>query len=125
MNYPYILPGDELSRPKGLVTHYGIAFSDDRVLEIVPDSVPRLVSIEKFADKKPIRIRRSPEEERPSIFERALHLLQNPEEYRLLTNNCEHLKNFVLTGKSYSETVWLLACVAFVTISIYAAKRRG
>ena len=42
MNHPYILPGDELSRPKGPITPYGIALGDGRVLEIVPDSTPRL-----------------------------------------------------------------------------------
>ena len=114
-----------MSRQKGPITHYGIAFGDGRVLEIVPGSTPRLVAIEKFADGKPIWIQRPTKEERPSILERALHVLQNPEEYRYLTNNCQHLKNFVLTSKSYSETVWRLACIALVTISIYAALRRG
>ena len=125
MNYPYILPGDELSRQKGPITHYGIAFGDGRVLEIVPGSMPRLVAIEKFADGKPIRIRRSPEEERPSILVRAQHVLQNPEEYRYLTNNCQHLKSFVLTGSAQSESVRLLALIALASIAIYSAVRRG
>ena len=125
MNYPYILPGDALSRQKGPITHYGIALDDDSVLEIVPDSTPRLVTVEEFADGNPIWIRRSPEEERPYIVERAMHVLLNLKEYRYLTNNCEHLKNFVLTGKPYSETVWLLTGIAFAAIAIYAAKRSG
>ena len=125
MTYPYILPGDELSRQKGLITHYGIALDDDSVLEIAPDSTPRLVSVEEFADGKPIGIRQPPEDERPSILERAMHVLWNREEYRFLTNNCEHLKNFVLTGSAHSESVRLLAIISFASIVIYAATRRG
>lgn len=125
MNHAHILPDDELSRQKGLVTHYGIAFDYDSVMEIMPNSTPRLVTVEEFADGNPIGIRQSPEEERPSIMQRAMLVLSVPEEYRYLTNNCEHLKNFVLTGKPYSETVWRLAFIAFATITIYAVKRRG
>lgn len=123
MAYPYILPGDELSRKKGLITHYGIAIDDDSVLEIVPDSTTRLVSFEKFANGKPIGIRQPPEEERPTILERAMHVLRNREKYRFLTNNCEHQKNFVLTGSVHSESVQLLAIYAFASIAIYASMR--
>ena len=125
MNYPYIFPGDELSRENGLITHYGIGFFDGLVLEIVPGSAPRLVPIEQFAKGKPIEIRQPPEEERPSIVERAMHVLRNPEEYRYLTNNCEHLKNFALTGSAHSESVRLLALIALASFAIYAATRRG
>ena len=45
----YFLPGDQLFRRKGLVTHYGIAITDALILEIVPDSVPGLVSLDTFA----------------------------------------------------------------------------
>ena len=125
MAYPYIFPGDELSRKKGLITHYGIALDDDRVLEIVPENTPRQVSFEEFANGKPIGIRRPPEEERPFILERAMQVLLNREEYRLLTNNCEHLKNLVLTGSAHSESVRLLAFLAVASLAIYAATRRG
>ena len=125
MAYPYIRPGDELSRKKGLFTHYGIAFDDCDVLEIVSDSTPRLVSLEEFADGQQIGIRHPPEEERPAILERAMHVLLNPKEYRLLTNNCEHMKNLVLTGSAHSESVRLLAVLTLASIAIYAATRRG
>ena len=124
MTYPYILPGDELSRRKGLITHYGIALHDDSVLEIVPESTHRLVSFEEFANGKPIGIRRPPEEELPYILQRAMHVLLNRKEYRLLTYNCEHMKNLVLTGRAHSESVRLLAFLAFACIAIYASTRR-
>ena len=123
VNLPYFCPGDELSRETGLFIHYGIAITDDLVLDIVPKSLPRLISPKVFAAGKPITIRRPPENERSAIVLRAWRVYSSPNEYRYLTFNCEHLKNFVLTGEEFSETVRVLSAIALATIAVYTIRR--
>ena len=123
MNYPVFFPGDGLSRPKGPREHHGIALTEALVLEIVPNSIPRLVSLDVFAAGKPVTIHRSSDNERTAILARAWRAYTNAKEYRYLTNNCQHLKNYVLTGNAYSEDVRSLFLLLLLGVCIYVAKR--
>ena len=117
--------GDSLSRRKGAVTHYGIALGPYRVLDIVPGGPPRVVVPEEFADGHPVTLRRPHPAERLEILARARQVAGNDRRYNALTFNCEHLKNFVLSGKPYSETV-RIAALGMLAVGIYVlARGRG
>ena len=117
---PIPSPGDILSRRTGPVAHYGIALGFDLVLDIVSGGPPRIVSLEKFADGKPVSLRRMDPDDLPTAIARAREIAESEDLYNVITFNCEHLKNFVQSGRRYSETVivlgllvgiWILACV--------------
>lgn len=115
--------GDALWRMKGIVKHWGIYLRGDYVLEITPNSVPQIVSFEEFSGDKEVHIERSRDADRPVILERANRVLRNPARYHWLSNNCQHLKNFVLTGQHYSEDVRTLVMLTSMTLLLAIANR--
>lgn len=121
-----ILAGDGLSRLKGAVRHWGIYLGMGLVLEIVPKSIPRIVSLDTFADGKPIKIHRSPDCNRAEILARASSAVQtSPAPYHWWSNNCQHLKNYVLKGRRYSEDIQaLVSAVAMFGLFVFATKSK-
>ena len=98
-------PGDILSRRAGPLTHYDTAVDPHQVVDIVPGGPPRVVFLEQFADGKPVSRQRPHPDDLPAILARARQVGENQSPYNVITFNCEHLKNFILSGKPYSETV--------------------
>lgn len=115
--------GDLLSRPKGLVTHYGIAVASTEVLEIVPQSIPRIVTLERFANGRRVQVRQSHTSDRPAIVSRARQVASSGKLYNFATYNCEHVKNYVLTGTAYSESVRLMIGLLFAVGAIAVVAR--
>ncbi len=111
------LPGDIVSRRKGLVMHKGIALGDGRVLHNTPFRGEHITSEEEFRNGQRLRVERLSRRKR----ERALAYADNlsSARYNLLTNNCEHTVHRVSSGSSHSPQVrgWLagagFAAVAF------------
>ena len=116
-------PGDTLSRKSGPVTHYGTAVDEYRVLDIVPGGPPRIVTVEQFADGKPVRLQRLHPDDRPAVLTRARQVAESHSPYNLVAFNCEHLKNFIRSGKPYSETVQNVALVLLVGVGIFVLAR--
>jgi hypothetical protein len=103
----------ELYRPKATggilsVAHGSVGLETKQgniiVLHRTPDNHTHLSSYQEFkADQKvTIKSKRSYD---PKIIERANQVLTNGKPYEALTNNCEHLVNYVLKGKTTSEQV--------------------
>ncbi len=115
--------GDALWRMKGVVKHWGIYLHGGYVLEITPNSVPQIVSVQEFSRGKEVHIVRSRDCDRPAILERSNRVLQNPARYHWLDNNCQHLKNYVLTGRHYSEDVRTAFAFAGITLFLAMANR--
>ena len=123
---PIPSPGDILSRRAGPVIHYGTAVDPHQVVDIVLGGPPRVVSLEQFADGNPVSIQRPHPDDRPAILARARQVGENQNPYNVITFNCEHLKNFILSGKPYSETVRIAALAALVGVGIwFLARGRG
>lgn len=117
-------PGDVLSRMSVLlVPHYGIAVDPGQVLHIVPGGPPCVVPLEQFAAGKPVSVRRSHLDDLQPVLARMRQVADSGRLYDLLAFNCEHLKNYVLTGKAYSETVIVVELVGLV--GIFLARGRG
>ena len=120
---PIPLPGDILSRRTGPVTHYGTAVDLLRVLDIVPGGPPRVVSLEHFADGNPVSLQRPHPDDVPAILARALHVANSQSLYNIVTFNCEHLKNFIHSGKPYSESVRTVLGLLAVGVGIWVLAR--
>lgn len=116
-------PGDVLWRTSGFVTHYGIALGSDRVFDIVPGGGPRVVSLRQFAAGNSVSLRRPHLDDLLPLLARVRQAADSQRPYDPIAFNCEHLKNFVLSGKAYSETVTVVALLAVVGIWALARGR--
>lgn len=118
--------GDVLSRMSSFVIHYGVAVNQYQVLEIVPGGAPRIVSLAQFAKGRPVKLHQRPgPDDLPPIYLRVRQAAANQNAYDILSNNCEHLKNFVMSGKPYSETVRGVVFGLLVFVGVCVLARRG
>lgn len=123
---PIPLTGDVLSRNSGPVIHYGVAVNRHQVLDIVPGGPSRVVSLAQFANGRPVKLHQRPvPDDIPAIYSRVRQAAANQNAYDILSNNCEHLKNFVLSGKPYSETVRGAVFGLLVFVGVCVLARRG
>ena len=120
---PIPLPGDMLSRRAGPVTHYGTVMNPHQVLDIVPGRRPRVVPLEQFADGKPVSLHRPHANALPTILARTLQATESQSPYNIFTFNCEHLKNFIHSGKPYSETVQAVLGLLVVGVGVWVLAR--
>lgn len=117
------MPGDLLWRSKGPVIHYGFALNPYQVLDIVPGGSPRTVSLAEFANGNSVYLQRPNPNDRPAILARAHQVATNGTPYNIATFNCEHVKNFILSGNPYSETVLtVVGLLAFLGIAGLVAR---
>lgn len=119
-----LIPGNIVTRAKGVVTHFGVVIDADRVLDIVPNGPPRIVGVAQFAQGQPMTQVTVADGERAGILSRAYATADAPTRYDLIGFNCEHVKNYVLTGKPYSETVQA-AAVACLAIGLLGLALRA
>lgn len=115
--------GDALWRLKHGVKHWGIFLGSGAILQISPGAQPHIVSLEAFRKNVTVHIVRSDDADRPVIIARAYEVLQSPIEYSWWRNNCQHLKNYVLSGRAYSEDINFLA-VALTMLGLAAVISR-
>ena len=94
------LPGDVVSRRKGLVMHKGVVLRDGRILHNTPFRGEHVCTEEEFRAGKRLHTTRMESHER----RRALHHAENGDRrsYNLLTNNCEHTVSRAATGRPES-----------------------
>lgn len=86
------LPGDIVSRRKGVFMHHGIVLEDGQVLHNTPLQGEHKSSLTDFSRGNRVRSRRLSTEQRRSILSRVATKEENGlKRYNLLTNNCEHL----------------------------------
>lgn len=117
-------PGDALWRLKSGVKHWGIYLGRGEVLQIAPRTRPHVVNLNDFANGADVNRHPSNDAERTAILARAHEVLQSPFVYSWWRNNCQHLKNYVLSGRGYSEDVSLLM-LALTALGLAVVLRRG
>ena len=102
------LPGDIVSRRKGLVMHKGIALGDGRIFHNTPLAGEHVTSEQEFAQGHRLHVERLDRLERL----RTLGAARSGEDrgYNLLTNNCEHTVSRARTGTAESQQLksWAL-----------------
>lgn len=94
------LPGDIVSRRKGLVMHHGLALGDGRVLHNTPRRGEHITSEAEFCAGKRLYVTRQDYTERQRALAHAVR--GETQRYNLLTNNCEHTVHRAATGDARS-----------------------
>jgi len=98
--------GDRLYRVKaGIVQHVGTYLGNNEVIHTVPGSGPCCVSLNEFSNNHVIKVVRSHISDIPAFFTRVNQVLTNTTPYFWLTDNCEHLASFLITGSASSEQI--------------------
>lgn len=116
-------PGSLLIRSKGIVEHVGIYLGYGRVIHTVPETGIAVVNIEQFGAGRDIRTIKAENVDEPTLAARIKELVAGNKEYSLLSNNCQHIANFILTGSKKSPQLqWSFTCA--LVASLYAVYRR-
>lgn len=123
------LPGDVLSRRKGLVQHKGLALGDGRVLHNTPFRGEHITSEAEFSAGQRVHVER----QSMTARERALSYAERSRtgSYNLITNNCEHTVNRLTDGRSHSPQLkrWIagvsLGAIAFAATRHPAVAAAG
>lgn len=118
------LPGDIVSRRKGLVMHKGVVLADGRILHNTPFRGEHVCSEQEFRAGKRLRVSRLPFETRRRVL-RATSL-HEPRSYNLLTNNCEHTVTRAAHGRAESPqlTSWV-AGIAVASLAFAVTRHPG
>ena len=95
------LPGDTISRRKGLVMHQGVALGDGRVLHNIPGRGEHISSEAEFSRGRKISVLKRSRAEREQALASAASWRAS-RGYSLFTNNCEHTVNRASTGRAKS-----------------------
>lgn len=108
-------PGTILCRNKGPAVHYGNYLGEDRVLHTRPDHGCQITSLEEFSAGQNVWTLDTPVS--AGFEERALEVLNRS--YALVTDNCQHIANYVAAGRYSSPQVTgtLLGAAALTALS--------
>jgi len=107
---PRPLPGDIVSRRKGLVMHRGVALGDGRVLHNTPFRGEHICSEEEFCAGRCMYVSATDSDMRRRALQRADLHANEGRGYNLFTNNCEHTVYRATTGRSHSPQLasWVI-----------------
>lgn len=95
------LPGDTVSRRKGLVKHQGVALGDGRVLHNIPGRGEHISSEAEFSLGRKVSVVKRSRAERERALANAANW-RTARSYSLFTNNCEHTVNRASMGRAKS-----------------------
>jgi len=115
------LPGDVVSRRKGLVMHKGLVMRDGMILHNTPFRGEHVCSESEFRAGQTLHVTRAEVHERRRTLQRV-----NASErlgYNLFTNNCEHTVNRATTGHSHSPQLIMWAAGLGVGAIAFALTR--
>ena len=122
------LAGDVLSRPKGLVTHRGIALGDGRVLHNTPGRGEHISSEQEFASGHRVRVTPGTYDARQRALSHASHFeyARRGRRYHLLGNNCEHTVSRATSGAARSPQLrgWV-AGLGLAAVALAVTRHPG
>lgn len=108
--------GDFLLRPKSLgFTHVGVWLGNGTVFHNAPTRGEHVSSVQDFAKGETVSFQ-STNASPATVLTRVRSRLATPRGYDLLSNNCEHSANHVVTGEASSRQL-----ITAVSIIIAAA----
>lgn len=118
-----IHPGDIVARAKnlGLMEHVGVFLGAGLVAENSPERGEHLSTLAEFAEGKPIRVH-SGNGNTLEVLRRAKKVLDNPEPYDVLRNNCEHTASKIVQGYAKSPQLMAALVILFVFMLFILAR---
>jgi hypothetical protein len=125
MQYSQLIPGDVLLRWKEGVWHLGIYMGNGTVLHNSPGVGERVTSYAEYANGKQVKAWQPDSVKRAEIMQRAWQIIQNPQDYKHLTRNCEHTIYEAIEGKAKSPTITGILWVIGIGTAIYVTARYG
>jgi hypothetical protein len=114
------LPGDVLSRRKGLVMHRGVALGDGLVLHNTPFRGEHVATEAEFSAGRRIHVTRLDATHRRATLARAA---EHGAGYHLFANNCEHTVSRVVSGVPESPQMRGIVCGLAVGALVLALTR--
>ena len=111
------MPGDVLSRRKGLVMHRGIALGDGRVLHNTPFRGEHISSEAEFRAGQRMYVTRLDRAQRQRALRHA-EMEAGLRPYSLVSNNCEHTVSRAIHGEAESPQLraWVGGLAAGITL---------
>ena len=116
------LPGDIVSRRKGLVRHVGIVVGHDQILHNTPLMGEHGSDANGFSKGKPVRVDYGIPRSEAERCARA-HLESGARGYNPLTNNCEHTVNRIASGYAHSPQLPMFAAAIGTGVLALVASR--
>ena len=116
-----MLPGDIVSRRKGLVMHRGIVLGDGQVLHNTPLQGEHVSSISEFSRGRKVTPHALSKQQRDRILRRVDSQDDNSNRrYNLFTHNCEHTVTHASTEKPRSPQLgsWLVGAGVAATVLV-------
>lgn len=123
MNIINPLPGDKLTRPKGVFTHTGIYTGYDRVFHSTPERGPHISSLDEFAAGKLVTVHPANDADRPAILARVRSELERQQQYDPVFNNCQHVSSRAEVGHATSEDLMAIALITTMLILAFLMSR--
>lgn len=100
--YDNLKPWNLLYRNKGFVKHAGVYLGNNNVVHCVPDNGVEIIDLEKFKSGESIQIIKTDNLDVDVLTGRINRILASNEKYCLFSNNCQHIANLLMYGKSTS-----------------------
>ena len=92
-----LMIGDVLVRNKGLATHVGLVVGAG-IAHIWPGNPLTITSVQEFTEGKDYQVVRMPEVNQEDVHRRLSEMLVRSKPYCLVSNNCEQVVSYLLTG---------------------------
>ena len=124
--------GSHLITSRNGYDHHGIYLGGQQVIHYsglcagLHAGPVEVLALQRFASGKPVRVRNARQVgfEREEVVRRALSRV-GENQYRLLTNNCEHFCNWCLYGESRSDQVRDFALHPFALLRLLLQTLSG
>lgn len=115
--------GDLLYRSKGFVQHAGVYMGKEQVLHNGPDGGVEVVSYDTYSQGKTVNVVSTDQQNICELKQRLQQITQGDTQYQWFSNNCEHIANFLISGRKHSPQKQ--AAIAGAVIGAIAGQSKG
>ena len=118
-------PGYLLYRNKWGAEHAGVYLGNYLVLHNSPAGGVEVISYSVYADGKPVKVIAIDKYNQAELAERLSLILQADASYHVVSNNCEHIANWLIHGRSFSPQLQVTDTCALLGGVVSWKTQRG